>query len=734
MMAVRLGFRLSSPGHFNKSSAILSPMPALRACLLSTVLAGLAMAQPLPSSGLPGGLSRSGDVVMMQPIADGTSDGAIPGARPSRLHYLTPPEHDLFARAFAAADKGDWQGARALAAQGQNRTARRLLEWRYAMDRNSGATFADIDAVIRSTDAKGAAQWPLRGTLQTRAESAMDPNMAPADVVAWFSSRPPVSAIGRIRLGEALVATGERARGGALIARGWTDGSFDTATEQAILAKDSAFLTPASDLARLDALLWRGETSAARRQMARVDAATARIAEARIALTAGLPKAQAALDKVSDSNDPSLLFDWSRALRQADRDAEAHAMLLRVPAAPMVAAHGTRWWNECAIQARDALTAGDPRLALRLVEHAGFTSGDSYPEQQFLAGFIALRFLKDAAAAQAHFQKLDAGVARPISKSRAQYWLGRSLEDQGDRTAALTHYRQAAAYPETFYGQMALARTASAPLLHLTDTIVEAAPPSEIEADALIGEIKVLADLGQASTLRAFIDRDAESYAAPAHIKRLILLLNDWGYPEIAVRLAKGLSYTGAAMPAYTHPVIALPPYAGPGTAPEAPLVLGLIRQETEFNPYAVSGAGARGLMQMMPASAKIAAKANNQPYRPDALLTDTVYNIQLGMTEWRGHLDRYDGSWVLAIASYNAGPNNVRRWITANGDPRTGDPIDWIEQIPFGETRNYVQRVLENTEVYRARLAGKDVPLRILDDLYAPSSPPAETMGSKAP
>ena len=150
--------------------------------------------------------------------------------------------------------------------------------------------------------------------------------------------------------------------------------------------------------------------------------------------------------------------------------------------------------------------------------------------------------------------------------------------------------------------------------------------------------------------------------------------------------------------------------------------MLGLIRQETEFDAYAISSAGARGLMQMMPASARVAAKQAGLPYRPEALLSDTVYNMQLGMTEYRGHLDRYGGSLELAAASYNAGPGNSRKWVAANGDPRTGgvDPIDWLELIPFGETRNYVQRVLENTQVYRARLAGKDVALRILPDLYA--------------
>jgi soluble lytic murein transglycosylase len=271
-------------------------------------------------------------------------------------------------------------------------------------------------------------------------------------------------------------------------------------------------------------------------------------------------------------------------------------------------------------------------------------------------------------------------------------------------------------------------------MLHLSDTAVEAASASDAETTALMPEIRVLADLGQAGSLRAFIDRTAEANPSPRSLKRLMILLNDWGYPEIAVRLAKTASYAGTFLPTFSHPVIAIPAYQGPGTAPDPALVLGLIRQETEFDTYAVSGAGARGLMQMMPASAKTAAKAANLAYRPEALLTDTAYNMQLGMTEYRGHLDRYGGSYVLAAASYNAGPNNARKWIAINGDPRNGgvDPIDWIEQIPFGETRNYVQRVLENTEVYRARLAGRDTPLRILPDLYAPLAPSMPVLAAR--
>jgi len=701
-------------------------MPFLRAFLLLTATAAAAMAQT-SSAPLPSGLTRNGGVVAMQPIPDGSSaaPGGLPGPRPSRIRVLAA-DHDLFIRAFEAAERGDWAGARGLAAQGHNATARRLLEWRFALDRDSGASFAEIDTAMRDTESKSAAgTWPLRGTLQARAEAQIAPDMPAAAILAWFAPRTPNSSIGKIRLGEALLATGEAAHGAALIRAGWSDGSFDLPTEQAILQKDSAQLTQENDRARLDALLWRGEISAAKRQVSRVDAATAEIANGRIALASvGLPKAEALMNTLKDNPDPNLLFDWSRALRLADRDNEAHALLLRIPATDLAKNHTARWWAEVNVQARDALASANPKLAYDLVQHAGLASGDQYVEQQFLAGFIALRFLKEPTSALAAFQNLDAAVSRPISKSRAKYWLGRTYEAQGDMAGARAQYRLAANYPETFYGQLALARIDAAPSLRLSDTSVEALSTAELDGDALMGEIKILAELGQVGSLRLFVDRDVAAYPSPRHIKRLMMLLNQWGYPEIAVRLAKGLSYDGVYLPAFTHPTVPLPAYPGPGDAPDQALVLGLIRQETEFDAYAVSSAGARGLMQMMLPSAKIAARLAKLPYRPGALLSDPAYNMQLGMTECRGQLDRFGGSWVLAAAAYNAGPNNVRRWLASNGDPRVTDPLDWIEQIPFGETRNYVQRVLENAEVYRARQAGRDAPLRILADLYAPNPP----------
>jgi soluble lytic murein transglycosylase len=642
-------------------------------------------------------------------------------ARPSTVRVLTAADHDVFARAYDAASHGDWTGARALAAQGQSPVARQLLEWTYA--RQGGATFPEIDAVLKASTG-----WPGRGVLYARAEQALPPEMGGATIIAWFGARTPATSIGKVKLGEALIDAGQTSKGRALVRDAWVAGSFDAATELAIATRDGGFLTPADDRARLENLLWAGQTTAARRELARVNGSTV-AAKARIALTGGLKGARTALDAAEGSSDPALLFDWAAALRRDNRDDEAHAMLLRVPASAMLAAHAARWWTEHNIQARDALTAGDPAMALRLVSHAALRASEAdYYEQQFLGGFIQLRFLKNAAAALPWFQRMEAAVGRPISKAKAQYWQGRTDEALGDSAAAMAQFRQAATHPETFYGQLALAKTGG--LLHLDDAVIEAAPESELETGALMPAIRILAELGQEAELRLFVDADTTANPSPRHLKRLMIDLTQWGYPEIALRLAKTIGYGGNLVLAYSHPVIALPAFSGGGSAPPPALVLGLIRQESEFNPYAVSGAGAMGIMQMMPASARTQSRVAGIAYRPEALVGDTAYSIQLGMSEFAGHLARYNGSILLAICSYNAGPTNAARWIKANGDPRLAgvDPIDWMERIPFPETRNYVARVLENTGAYRARLAGRDVPVQILDDLYAPSAPPSPT------
>lgn len=675
---------------------------------------------------LPPGLTRSGGVIMMQPIGDSERSKSVSYEhRPGAIRVLSSDDRDLFTRAFEAAYRSDWALATSLAARGHDPTARKLIEWRRVLDKNSGATFSDIDSFLKANP-----QWPLHETLLQRAEAAISPSLTPAGIVAWFGTRQPASALGRVKLGEALLATGQTNEGRSLIREAWREGSFELPDELAILQKDGAFITRDDDRARVDNLLWRDLTEDAKRELPRLAPEEARVAEARIQLRLdadrGLRMAEQIRPVVADAG---FVFDRARAERHLGKNEEAEMLLLRVPSHDPATAHPLIWWSEFNAEARQALEDRNYHLAYALASATGLTSGEEYAEAEFLAGWIALRFMSEPAVAFSHFERLNSAAGRPISRARAHYWLARALEAEGNISGAGREYRAAAQFSQTFYGQLSQSRIDPHPVLDLKDTPVEPYPVSDFDKEDLAQAMKILADLGEESLLRAFAVRDLEIYPTAPHAKLLADRLAEWGFREIALRIAKEESYAGVLMFDLTHPVIALPPYRGAPPAPEPALVLGLIRQETEFDPSSVSGPGARGLMQLMPDAAEKAAKTAGLPYRPADLLTDPAYNMQLGMTELADEVTYWGGSYVLSAAAYNAGKHNVEKWIATFGDPRRpgADPVDWIEQIPFTETRNYVQRVLENTEVYRSRLTQHGMPQQLLADLYRPNPAAAE-------
>jgi soluble lytic murein transglycosylase len=707
-----------------------------RRALLAVVALVLAAAGVHAQSGstLPPGLTQQGGVIMMQPIQD--YEGADNGLQVSaerhagRIHYFGGADHDLYSRAFDAADRGDWLAARSLAGQGRDSAAKRLIDWRYLLDKNSGAGFDEINAFLKSNP-----DWPMRDSLYARAEAALDLNMTPTQVIAWFGSRAPASGIGKVRLGEALIAAGKTAQGRDMIRDGWVKYSFEPAQELAIVQKDGALLTPEIDRQRLNNLLWRDDTGSAKRELARVTSEGQQAGQVRLMLRSSPAAGEAQAQNLSAS-DPEVLFDRARAARRAQSYDQAEALLLRYLTSTSDRSHPAKLWLETNIIAREALKSQDYRMAYQLLNATRFQPGDEFSEAEFMTGWVALRFLKDAKSAQPHFQKLEAGVSRPISLARAHYWQGRAYEALGDNANAWEQYRLASKHPSTFYGQLALARIDATPVLHVPDQVPDMSGRAEFEQDDLIHVMKVLADLGQVSLLRTFALRYADLHPDARHYALLCQTLTDLGFREVSVRVAKQASYAGIQYLPFTHPVIPVPAYRGAGTGPEPAVVLGLIRQETEFDPAAVSGPGARGIMQIMPATARHTASVAGIPYRPNDLISDPTYNMQLGMAEFGSNLNDWSGSLVIAAAAYNAGPNNAKKWLNNNGDPRSPacDPIDWIEQIPFNETRNYVMRVLENTQIYRNRLAGRDLPLRIMADLYMPNPPPAKVLSYSPP
>jgi len=717
----------------NKTSGLLG---GLRAALLATATLGatVAVAQTPTSEQLPAGLVRQGNVVMMAPIGE-TGDTTVPVPtsggenREGLVHVLSAGDHALYERAFEAANRGDWIAARGLADQGHDPIARLIIEWRYLLDRNSGASFGEISSFLKNYP-----DWPNSDTLYARAEHAIDPNMEPRAVIAWFGDRAPVSNMGKVRLGEALVATGATARGNDLIRQGWINGSFEPNQEFAIIQRDGAILTPEIDRERLAHLIGNNDAAGVRREMSRVSSEVQRVAsvamEFRTSPTSG-ERMVADLPQ-SSQNDPVILLDRTHLLRQNVH--EIPQLLVNSPTREMAKISPTRWWDELNLDTRTALQANDYASAYGIAAHTGLTpdTGTNYSDAEFLAGWIALRFLKDPQAALVHFRNISQAVSRPISRARSFYWMGRAYEAMGDNALAWQQYKQASQLSEFFYGQLALARISADPELALKNEAVDGSPlRNEFEHEALTRAIRVLADLGEDNFLRGFAVHDVDVYGDPRHIKLLAEDLTRMGFKDVAVRVAKEASYANVWLLNYSHPVISIPTYTGPGTAPESALVLGVIRQETEFDPASVSYAGARGIIQVMPSSVRHLASIAGLPYRPNDMTRDQNYALKIGMTELAQDLSDWSGSYILAAAAYNAGPGNVRRWIAQFGDPRDArvDPVDWIEEIPFEQTRNYVQRVLENTEVYRNRLAGHDQKLQILADLYRPDAPQAKLL-----
>jgi soluble lytic murein transglycosylase len=671
--------------------------------------------------GMPG-------VRMMAPIPDKPDPVPAQPRKPAKsaaaasVVRFDGSDRSLVQQAFSPAR--DWSRVRQLAGQAHSQAVKLIVEWRYLLDEMGGADFQSIDAFLTAHP-----NWPRHDALAIRAEKTMPAESDPRDVIAWYAKHPPLSGIGNIRLGTALMDTGKRNEGAALIRKGWTDFTFSPFDERDIVAAHADVLGPAEQKVRLLKLLARGDAGGVKRQMLRVDADTRRLATAisQIKTNPAAVKQVLASFPESGVNEPELVFEAARALRRRNQDEAAWDLMSKAPTDKQDMAVAERWSSERQIMARDALKAGRNDLAYQFASTPALDpeSGSAFMDAEFLAGWIALRSLNKPELAYYHFDRLAKGVSFPISVARAHYWLGRTWDALNNRAAAADEYRVAGYYSATFYGQLALTKLAERPMLHVNIAATADPLPSEraaFEADDRVQAIRLFNQLGDRNNVRQFALAIATSTKDEKQLQMLAELVASTGDQALGVKVAKNASYSDVYLQPYLHPLVSLPKSGS--DAPEPALVLGLTRQESEFDAGAVSVAGARGLMQLMPASAKRAATLSRLTFRP-ADLNNPDYNIQLGMATLSEYLDRWGGSYILAIASYNAGPSNVRNWVEAYGDPRESgvDPIDWIESIPYPETRNYVQRVLENLEVYRNRLNSSDQQLVILSDLYRPNT-----------
>ncbi len=641
---------------------------------------------------------------------------------PNHSQILSDTDFSVFRRAMAAADDDDWDEVRTLRYQLDNQVAQDLLLWRLAIS-DARAPFSDLNVAMTRL-----ADWPRDYSIQREAEWKIEESgLSAALIVDWFEDREPVTGEGGIALGRALIELGRTEEGEAQIVETWRTRRMRLSFQSEALRAHRDLFSQEDHAARVDYLLWAGQRTAASRLTPLLSAAEQRLADARIRLATRRSGVDRAVDAVPSSlqDHPGLLYERARWRRRSGYDDRALPLLLELPDGYDNARALDAMWTERKLMILDLIRDEQFEDAYRLSSAHGMSAGVDFADAEFLSGWLALTRLEQPLAAYDHFSTLEAGVTTDVSLARAKYWQGRAAEASGQLELARERFMAAAEHPTVYYGQLAL--IALGPDAARLDLPPDPEPTDDerlaFEARPEIQALRLLAEVDSDYLFRVFIyhfDDEMETAIDQAMLADIAL---EYNRLRQAVRAAKAGRLQGITLAERAYPLIDLPDYAP--ISPEAALTLSVIRQETEFDPRAISGAGARGMMQMMPATARQTARQLDMPYDFSRLTDDPEYNLVLGMAHLEDVVNDYDGSLVMALAAYNAGGHRVRRWVENYGDPRTGeiDPIDWTESIPFSETRNYVQRVIENVQVYRARMAesGEPIELRITNDLAGP-------------
>ena len=627
----------------------------------------------------------------------------------AKAQTLPAADMEAMRSALAAAQGGDWSRAYAVAATTTDPLPVKMLRWLDYARPGAPGRFPDIAEFIEENP-----DWPGQKALRKHAEEAL---AAESDAVAaeWFKRYPPVSPTGKVREAEMMMNSGDLEGGTAILRAIWIAADFGPLDEKNFLARHSASLRPQDHAQRVDRLLWDGQSEAAHRMLGNLSPDYRLLAEARLALSAQAANAEALVARVPAQlrHDPGLVFEQLRWRRKKDMTDAAVQILLN-PRNDLV--RPAAWWAERQSIARRVLAGGNAELAYRIVEQHGLIEGNAFSDAQFLLGYIALRYMKQPGLAFEHFSRILTRVGTPYAKSRAGYWGGRAAEAQGKSELAAKWFAAGADHMATFYGQLAAHQLGhDAPPRPVPEPVPDAAELAQFDSDEVVRAARIFFELGDQTHAKVFLLDMADHAKTPAKFAMLANLAETSGRIDLAIAVAKRAIDAGTPLMIHGYPVTTIP---NGGTA-EHSLLFAIMRKESAFERDAVSRVGARGLMQLMPATASFIANKMQLPFSADRLTADGIYNVLIGRAYLETLIDDFGGSYALAIASYNAGPSRVRQWIHDYGDPRGGniDMVDWIEMIPINETRNYVQRVLENLQIYRGQ-GGRDSAFSLASDL----------------
>jgi soluble lytic murein transglycosylase len=604
----------------------------------------------------------------------------------------------------------DWDGALAVAPRGVGRD---VIDWQ-RLRAGEGRLGEYEDFLARRPD------WPGLPLLREKGEEAVARSDDPARVIAWFAGGLPETGEGAVAYVRALVAQGRVAEAETEAMRAWAELRFDAEDEEALIALMPEAVGFVHEL-RLETLLWEGRRAEAERMLPRVDKGLAALAKARLGLQGEAQGVTALIEAVPEAlkSDAGLAHDRFIWRMKRDLYDEALEMVLERSVSAEALGRPEAWAERRAILTRWLMRQGRPAEAYRVASNHFLVPGgggaSAYADLEFLSGFIALRRLNDPATALRHFEHLLAGVSTPISLARAQYWIGRAQEAAGQDGSA--SYRAAAAHQTAYYGLLAAERlglTLDAALL--SDARAPDWRGAAFRQSSVMEAVELLRAAGNPTLAKRFLLHLGESQDQTG-LAQMADMVMDWQEPHLAVLVGKAAAERGLILPAAYYPV---PEFIPDGLAVSRALALAIARRESEFDPTARSSADARGLMQVLPGTAKLVAGKLGLEHADGKLTSDPAYNVTIGAAYLAEMVAEFGPSIALIASGYNAGPGRPRRWIGEFGDPRRPDVdvVDWVESIPFSETRTYVMRVVEGVVIYRAKLKGEVGPVRITDEL----------------
>jgi soluble lytic murein transglycosylase len=640
----------------------------------------------------------------------------LPVSKPSTdTAAALPPDLAATKRAVELARQGKSGEATALAASAGNPLALKIVEWTLLRRADSDASPERYAAFIAANP-----DWPSIALLRRRTEAALWKDRRDGATVRRFVGDNPTTAAGRLALARVEMGEGNRADAERRVRAVWRSEQLSAELEAAVLAAFPGVLTDTDHVARMDRRIGAKDFGAAMRAAKHAGDDQVAIVKACIAAETKSAKGGELLDAVGGDARSDLGYALCRVhwlLRNDSPGSNVHGRIA-TPKGDIAAAvklilaasredlqrqDADEWWRERRMLARKLIDLGDAQTAYRIVHEAVPPSNPYYrADFHFMAGWIALRLLGDPVTAAEHFAHVDQASADPVVLARAAYWRGRAAEAAGQFDEMRTQYEAAARFPTAYYGQLARAR------LGLDEIALLRPPPAPAPGpdDELVRAAEMLYAIGEIDLVRSFVTNLADESNDAALLAALGQLTAQHNDAQSMLLVGKTALARGLALERYAFPEIGVPPYNPIGAKLDRCIVYSIVRTESAFDQHDMSPAKAVGLMQVTPQAGRDTAKRFGISYDWSRLVSDPAYNAQMGTAEIAALLSDYRGSYILTFAGYNAGRGRVQQWVAQHGDPRDPkiDAVDWVERIPFSETRNYVQRVMENLQVYRAR------------------------------